>query len=380
MAQVRFAAVRKSFGDVHVVRGLDVEVADGEFLVVVGPSGCGKSTVLRLLAGLETPSEGRIEIGDRVVNEVPPRDRDVAMVFQSYALYPHLTVRENLEFGLRLARTPGDVIAARVDEAAEMLGLTPLLERLPKALSGGQRQRVAMGRAIVRRPSVFLFDEPLSNLDAALRAQMRVELKRLHRELATTMVYVTHDQVEAMTMADRILLLNEGIAQQIGTPDDLYFRPANRFVAAFLGSPRMNFVRAAREGDAFVAPGVRVATEALPLNAAGQAAGEVVLGVRPHDLRVRSGARGGGAPEGALVEASADAPPVTVRATLELLEPMGWEVNLHVRVGEEPFIVRAEVRDVGSWSPGQELAFTAAPADVRVFGVDDGACLLEYTG
>jgi ABC-type sugar transport system ATPase subunit len=291
VAGLAFDGVEKRYGDVRVLHRVDLDVPDGEFLVLVGPSGCGKSTLLRCIAGLEEITGGELRIGGRRVNDVAPRDRDVAMVFQSYALYPHMTVRENMAFALRL-RKQADA-DAQVDAAAAMLGLTHLLDRFPKQLSGGQRQRVAMGRAIVRRPSVFLFDEPLSNLDAALRNQVRVDLRRMHQQLRTTTVYVTHDQVEAMTLADRIVVLNGGVVQQVGTPDELFFSPANRFVAGFIGSPAMNFL----EEDG------------------------VVLGVRPNDVVVGEGPR---------------------EATVEVIERMGFESHLHLRLGDRPLVARVE--------------------------------------
>ncbi len=295
MASLSFRSIQKHYGDVQVLHDIQLEVEDGEFLVLVGPSGCGKSTLLRCIAGLESISAGELLIGDRRVNDVAPRDRDVAMVFQSYALYPHMTVRQNMAFALELRKQSKAEIAAAVDEAARMLDLGPLLDRHPREMSGGQRQRVAMGRAIVRRPKVFLFDEPLSNLDARLRAQLRVELKRLHRELATTMVYVTHDQVEAMTLADRIAVLDGGVLQQVGTPRELYEDPANRFVAGFIGSPSMSFLERVEPG--------------------------VVLGVRPHD-----------------VELVDDGLP----ATAEVVETMGFESFVHLDLGGESLVARVE--------------------------------------
>src|SRR5262245_52078241 len=244
MARVKISGLHKHFGAVPAVRGVDLDIADGEFAVLVGPSGCGKSTLLRIIAGLEEVSEGSIEIGGDVVNDMRPRDRDIAMVFQDYALYPHMTVERNIGFGLKARKLPAPEIAERVRRAAEMLGITQFLPRYPRQLSGGQRQRVAIGRAIVRNPRLFLFDEPLSNLDAQLRDGMRSEIKRLHQEIGATMIYVTHDQVEAMTLADRIVLLKEGQIEQMGAPLDLFERPATRFVAGFLGSPQMNFVPA----------------------------------------------------------------------------------------------------------------------------------------
>src|SRR5262245_31183385 len=242
MSTVTFENVNKIYGDFHAVKDLNLEIGDGEFMVLVGPSGCGKTTSLRMIAGLEEISSGSLRIGDRVVNDVPPKDRHIAMVFQSYPLYPHMSVRDNLAFGLKLRKVPKAEIERRVNEAAATIQLEKLLDRKPKELSGGQRQRVALGRAIVREPSVFLMDEPLSNLDAKLRVQTRAEIARLHQRLKTTVVYVTHDQVEAMTMGQRIAVMSEGLLQQVGTPQDLYDNPKNRFVAGFIGSPAMNFV------------------------------------------------------------------------------------------------------------------------------------------
>ena len=250
MANVRIGALHKSYGSVHAVRGIDLDIPDGEFTVLVGPSGCGKSTLLRTIAGLEDADAGDIEIGGEIVNHMRPRDRDVAMVFQDYALYPHMTVFGNISLSLRARRMPKQEIEERVKRVAGMLGVGPLLERYPRQLSGGQRQRVAIGRAMVRNPRVFLFDEPLSNLDAQLRDEMRGEIKRLHQEVATTMIYVTHDQVEAMTLADRIVLLRDGVIEQQGAPLDLFERPATLFVAGFLGSPRMNFIKGKLERTA----------------------------------------------------------------------------------------------------------------------------------
>ncbi len=266
MASVEIRGVKKSFGAVDVIHGIDVTIADEEFVVLVGPSGCGKSTLLRMVAGLEQITGGQISIGGRVVNNLPPKDRDIAMVFQNYALYPHMTVRDNMAFSLKLRKADSATIDSRVNRSAEILGLKPYLDRYPRQLSGGQRQRVAMGRAIVRDPQVFLFDEPLSNLDAKLRVQMRVEIKALHQRLRTTSVYVTHDQVEAMTMADRIVVMHDGRVEQIGTPLDLYDNPANLFVAGFIGSPAMNFIkgRLRRDADSVwveAAGGVRLPAE-----------------------------------------------------------------------------------------------------------------------
>ena len=283
MAEVTLKGVRKAFEGNPVIKSVDLEAGKGEFLVLVGPSGCGKTTLLRLIAGLETADEGEITIGGRVVNDVPPRDRDVAMVFQSYALYPHMSVRENLAFGLRLRKFPEAEISSRVAAAAELLGISSLLGRRPKALSGGQRQRVAMGRAIVRRPQIFLFDEPLSNLDTSLRVQMRGELARLHRRLGATMIYVTHDQVEAMTLASRVAVFNQGVLQQAGPPLELYHRPANRFVAGFLGSPSMNLLPVRREGGALIGRGFSVP---VPVELLEDSGAELQVGLRPRTLRV----------------------------------------------------------------------------------------------
>ncbi len=290
MASVEFIDVRKSFGTHPVLKGIDITIADGEFVILVGPSGCGKSTLLRTLAGLENISAGEIRINGRPVNTLPPKERDIAMVFQNYALYPHLTVAENMGFSLMLKKTSKADIATQVRPAAEILGLTHLLDRYPRQLSGGQRQRVAMGRAIVRDPQVFLFDEPLSNLDAKLRVAMRSEIKELHQRLGTTILYVTHDQIEAMTMADRIVVMQDGRVEQIGTPLDLYDRPVNQFVASFIGSPAMNFIegRIAPDGSRFLAAdgtplplpeGTRAAASAV----AGQS---LIYGLRPESVRL----------------------------------------------------------------------------------------------
>src|SRR6516165_2094355 len=281
MAAVTIAAVEKYFGGTHVIRGVDIAIADGEFCVLVGPSGCGKSTLLRMIAGLEEISEGEIAIAGTVVNRVPPKARDIAMVFQNYALYPHMTVRDNMSFALMLAKKSKREITERVARAAEILGLDPFLDRYPRQLSGGQRQRVAMGRAIVRDPQVFLFDEPLSNLDAKLRVQMRTEIKELHQRLATTSIYVTHDQIEAMTMADKIVVMHDGRVEQIGAPLEIYDRPGNVFVAGFIGSPAMNFFKGTvRRNGAAEFRGADGLT--LPLTTPPAADGRpVVYGVRP---------------------------------------------------------------------------------------------------
>ncbi|GGG42701.1 sugar ABC transporter ATP-binding protein [Caldovatus sediminis] len=318
MAQVSLRRVVKEYeGGVQAVKGIDLEIADEEFVVLVGPSGCGKSTTLRMIAGLEEISSGEIAIGGMVVNDIPPRDRDIAMVFQNYALYPHMTVYENMAFGLTLRRFPKDEIRRRVENAARILDIGELLDRKPKALSGGQRQRVAMGRAIVRDPKVFLFDEPLSNLDAKLRVQMRVEIKKVHQTVRTTTVYVTHDQVEAMTLADRVVVMNQGIIEQVGTPQELYHRPATRFVAGFIGSPAMNMIPARLENGAGALrlrlPGDIV----LPVPAertqryAPLAGGEVLFGIRPEHLTEPK---------------NLDRPNIaTFEAAPEVIEPLGME-------------------------------------------------------
>ncbi|MFZ6185435.1 ABC transporter ATP-binding protein [Nannocystis pusilla] len=317
MVAVTARTIVKRFGATEVLRGVDVHVPHGGFAVLVGPSGCGKSTLLRLLAGLEEVTSGEIRFGDRDVTRLAPRDRDIAMVFQSYALYPHLTVRDNLAFGLGLRKTDAATIASRVAEVSAMLGLDHLLDRLPRALSGGQRQRVAMGRAIVRRPQLFLFDEPLSNLDAALRAQVRVEIRKLHDQLGATSVYVTHDQVEAMTLADQIFVLNRGVVEQVGPPREVYERPRTRFVAGFLGSPAMNFLEGVRvEGEGLALPGGQLLAvrDPAPFGAALQPGRTVSLGVRPHDFVVRP-----------------DAPDLVV--DVELVELLGPELQIHARLG-----------------------------------------------
>ena len=294
MASIEIRGVDKSFGATHVLHDVDLEVADGEFLVLVGPSGCGKSTLLRIIAGLEEVSGGEIVIGGRVVNDLPPKDRDIAMVFQNYALYPHMTVRENMAFSLKLRKEPKATVAKKVSEAADTLNLASFLDRYPRQLSGGQRQRVAMGRAIVRDPRVFLFDEPLSNLDAKLRVQMRVEIKSLHQRLHATSVYVTHDQIEAMTMADRIVVLQDGRVEQIGSPLELYDHPANLFVAGFIGSPAMNFVRGRlRRGDDTAWVEANDGTR-LPNGSkhGGQDGQEVVYSFRPEQLTLGAASQG----------------------------------------------------------------------------------------
>jgi multiple sugar transport system ATP-binding protein len=342
MPTVTFDHVTKRFGDVRVVEDFHLDVADGELLVLVGGSGSGKSTILRMLAGLETVSTGRIRIGERDVTGLAPRERDVAMVFQDYALYPHLSVRENLSLGLRLRRMPKPEIERRIAWAAGVLGLEALLDRKPRQLSGGQRQRVAMGRAMVREPSAFLFDEPLSNLDAALRGQMRIEIGALQRRLRTTTVYVTHDQVEAMTLGDRIVVLAHGVIQQVGRPIDLYRTPANRFVAGFIGTPPMNFVEGRVDGRAFAADGLQVA---LGREVASQPA---TLGVRPEHV---------------LLGAGGDA-----TGRVVLVERLGGTSHVHVDVG--PHRMTAVVSGDAMPDVGDEVPVRLAPDKLHLFAAD----------
>jgi multiple sugar transport system ATP-binding protein len=318
MASVSIRQLGKRYGDTQIIKGIDVDIRDGEFLVLVGPSGCGKSTLLRMIAGLENISSGELAIGGKLVNDVPAKARNIAMVFQNYALYPHMTVAGNIGFSMRMAGVGKQEIATRVQTAAAMLGLETYLDRYPRQLSGGQRQRVAMGRALVRDPQVFLFDEPLSNLDAKLRVQMRAEIRQLHRRVKTTMVYVTHDQVEAMTMADRIVVLRDGVVEQIGAPLELYDHPRNRFVAGFIGSPTMNFIDGKivrNDGGMAFAAGDDIL---FPLNADAQQweGRECVYGIRPEHLQLVSEGDGG-----------------SVRAVLESVEPTGSETHLSLSLG-----------------------------------------------
>jgi multiple sugar transport system ATP-binding protein len=358
MASVKLDRVHKVYGNGFVaVHELSLETGDGEFVVLVGPSGCGKSTTLRMIAGLETITGGTLSIGDRVVNEVQPRDRDIAMVFQNYALYPHMSVFDNLAFGLKLRKLPRPEIDRRVREAAATLDITAILDRRPAQLSGGQRQRVAVGRAIVREPQVFLFDEPLSNLDAKLRAQTRKEIARLHRQLGATMIYVTHDQVEAMTLGDRIVVMDRGYVQQIAPPLELYERPLNRFVAGFIGSPAMNFVdgRLVREnGVHFVSTDgrIRFVVNDVPANAAAF----VTAGIRPEHLRL--------APAG---DESA------VAATLDVVEPMGNELILYARTEGHELVAR--VPPVRPPEPGTTVQLTVDSAHAHLFDGESGVTL-----
>ncbi len=356
MASVRLEGVRKVYGDSGAqvaVHGVDLEIRNGEFVVLVGPSGCGKSTTLRMIAGLESISAGKLWIGDRLVNDVSPKDRDIAMVFQSYALYPHMSVFENMAFALKLKKLPAAEIDKRVRAAAEILDISAVLDRTPKQLSGGQRQRVAVGRAIVRQPQVFLFDEPLSNLDAKLRVQTRREISKLHRQLGATMIYVTHDQVEAMTMGDRIVVLDKGRVQQIDTPLNLYDHPANRFVAGFIGSPSMNFIEGRVSSDNGIRFVARDGEVSIPLTAeqgrrlqplAGK---DVALGVRPEDVYVATGPK----PSSATAEATVQ---------LESVEPMGNEIFLHGRGTDHELTARVAPQVVPEAGQPVRVAFDLA--------------------
>lgn len=336
MASVTFKNVNKKFGDLTIIKNLDIEVQDKEFLVLVGPSGCGKTTALRLLAGLEEITGGEIKIADRVVNDVAPKDRDIAMVFQSYALYPHLSVYDNMAFGLKLRKTPKEDIKRRVNEAADILGIQELLQRKPRQLSGGQRQRVAVGRAIVREPKVFLFDEPLSNLDAKLRVQMRAEISKLHQRLKTTFIYVTHDQTEAMTMATRIAVINKGDLQQLDTPQNLYDHPNNLFVAGFIGSPAMNFFAAkiSKDGDKFFVDTEDFKVQ-IPDNLTGPYKGlsgkNVVFGIRPENIHD---------PEFAPNNIHGE----KVSSKVDVTELMGNETLLYLVSGKNTFVGRVDPR------------------------------------
>lgn len=364
MSGVKLSQLVKRYGDIEVVKAIDLEVQPHEFVVLVGPSGCGKSTTLRMIAGLEEITDGTVSIGDRVVNRVAPKDRDVAMVFQNYALYPHLNVADNIAFGLKIRKTPKDKVQEMVSEVAEILGLTDYLQRRPAELSGGQRQRVAMGRAIVRHPDVFLFDEPLSNLDAKLRSQMRAEIKRLHRKLEVTSIYVTHDQVEAMTLADRIIVMNDGNIEQVGTPMELFLNPANTFVAGFIGSPPMNQLKAKLAGSA-EAPVAEIANQTIPLpvlpELADRLGSNVTIGIRP---------------EHAQVNRAADH---KVQVELELVETLGSEALLHTTLADTPFIIKTETE--GQFDSLQDISeFSVNPAQIKVFDADTGRVFGDAPG
>jgi sn-glycerol 3-phosphate transport system ATP-binding protein len=357
MAQVHLRGVKKTYDNkVAVIHGIDMEISDGEFIVIVGPSGCGKSTLLRMVAGLERITGGQVAIGDRVVNELEPKDRDIAMVFQNYALYPHMSVYKNMAYGLRIRGLPKDDIDARVRKAAKILELDKLLDRLPRQLSGGQRQRVAMGRAIVREPAVFLFDEPLSNLDAKLRVQMRLEIKRLQRELGVTSIYVTHDQVEAMTLADRLIVMNAGVAEQIGTPMDVYDKPASVFVAGFIGSPAMNFLAAKVGSDGksvdLAAAGARPVSLPLAVTSSAAPGTPVAVGLRPEHLLP-----------------SSDGP---LEFSIELAEPLGADTLLHGRFGEARELVTVRQGGHVTAQPGELRRFSIGATRLHLFDSQSG--------
>ena len=348
MASVAIRNVRKAFGTTEILHGVSVDIEDGEFVILVGPSGCGKSTLLRMIAGLENISSGEIAIGGRVVNDVAPKARDIAMVFQNYALYPHMTVRDNMAFSLVMAKAPKAILEQRVARAAEILGLGQLLARYPRQLSGGQRQRVAMGRAIVRDPQVFLFDEPLSNLDAKLRVQMRAEIKELHQRLGTTIVYVTHDQIEAMTMADKIVVMNAGNIEQIGAPLELYDRPANVFVAGFIGSPSMNFLRGRVASGQFHA-GNNIALK-LPDSAIASEGQPAVYGIRPEHMVL---AGEGGIP-----------------AIVHVVEPTGSETQVVAQLGDASIL--CAFRERVSAKPGETIWIAPEPGLAHLFDAETG--------
>ena len=352
MASVGVVDVRKSYGSQEVIHGVSITIQDGEFVILVGPSGCGKSTLLRMIAGLEPITSGDIRIDDRIVNALPPKDRDIAMVFQTYALYPHKTVAQNMGFALMLRRTPKEEIAARVMRAAEILDLVPYLSRYPRQLSGGQRQRVAMGRAIVRDPKVFLFDEPLSNLDAKLRVQMRAEIKELHQRLKTTIVYVTHDQVEAMTMADRIVVMHDGIVEQTGSPLELYDRPANMFVASFIGSPSMNLIKGKIQGKSrpsfLTEDGITLPLANAPTASDGRPA---IYGIRPEHFTL------GG----------------NVKASITVTEPTGSETQVIAKLGKQKIV--GVFRERITTRPGENIAMMPTPGAAHLFDSETGVRL-----
>ena len=350
MAGLILRDLTKAYDGTQVLHGIDLEIEDGEFVVFVGPSGCGKSTTLRLIAGLEEVTGGEIEIGDRVVNNLEPKERDIAMVFQNYAIYPHMTVRKNIGFGLRSSKLPKEDKEKRIEEIAAILEMTELLGRKPSQLSGGQRQRVAIGRAMVRDPAVFLFDEPLSNLDAQLRTQMRLEIKKLHQRVGNTIVFVTHDQVEAMTMADRIVIMKDGHIQQVGTPSDVYLHPANTFVARFIGAPSMNMLEGNVDAGA-----LRIGKESLAqIDGELREGSKVVLGVRPDDLRP------GKSPE-------------ILRGEVTVREPLGPETLIYVRTEAGEVIARADGRNPPE--VGAEVSLGAATEDLHLFDAETGAAL-----
>src|SRR5712691_6817291 len=363
MANVVMRGLNKKYDEVHAVIDVNLDIHDKEFLVLVGPSGCGKTTTLRMVAGLESITSGRILIDDTVVNDLAPMDRDIAMVFQNYALYPHMSVYDNMAFGLKMRKFDKPEIAKRVHEAAEILGIEDYLHRKPRQLSGGQRQRVALGRAIVRHPRVFLFDEPLSNLDAKLRVQMRVELKKLHERLGTTAIYVTHDQVEAMTLGDRVVVMRDGRVQQVGDPLELYNQPANRFVAGFIGSPAMNFagVRIAAENGSLwaVGDGIRLKIPAAMTNRLGTQAGkEVTFGIRPEDLRIANGS---------------DPAEMSIEAVVEVIERLGSQILLDVAVG--PGMMVAAVEPTVGAKVHEHLRLAVNPHRLHFFDAESEAAV-----
>ena len=353
MAHISFRDIKKSFGAGDVIHGISFDIHDGEFVVLVGPSGCGKSTLLRMIAGLEEISAGDIHIGDKLVNLMPPKERDIAMVFQNYALYPHMTVRDNMAFSLLLAKQPAAKIAERVDIAAGILGLHALLDRYPRQLSGGQRQRVAMGRAIVRDPQVFLFDEPLSNLDAKLRVSMRTEIKELHQRLKTTSIYVTHDQIEAMTMADKIVVMRDGVVEQIGSPLDLYDHPANQFVAGFIGSPSMNFLPGVvRGGHVVLSDGNQLP---MPAHAKAAEGHSVIYGIRPEHLDIGSDNEG-------------------LATEVVVVEPTGADTQVFTKIaGVE---VTSVFRERHAFTPGSTIRLQADASRAHLFDAASGQALV----
>jgi multiple sugar transport system ATP-binding protein len=353
MADVQISALTKSFGNQEILHGLDIDIKDGEFVALVGPSGCGKSTLLRMVAGLEDVTSGTISIDGVVVNLIPPKKRDIAMVFQNYALYPHLSVAQNMGFSLRLSGVPKAEIDRQVREAAAILGLEPLLDRKPGQLSGGQRQRVAMGRAIVRQPKVFLFDEPLSNLDAKLRVKVRGEIKELHQRLGTTTIYVTHDQIEAMTMADKIVIMRDGIIEQVGTPDDLYNRPASTFVAGFIGSPPMNLIEGVVENDTFRSSAGDIELRNTPWE--GATLGPAILGVRPENLVVNTGP---------------DPVPGSLKITVRMVEPTGPEDFLVANLPEGDIFV--SIRGEHTIKAGNVVHLSPTPDSLHLFAPQTG--------
>jgi len=353
LGAVSFRDLSKSYGDLQVVKRINIDIEDGEFVVLVGPSGCGKSTTLRMLAGLESITSGEVRIGDRIVNKLHPRERNIAMVFQDYALYPHKTVRDNLGFSLKVRKVAATEAQERIAQAAKMLGILHLLDRRPSQLSGGQRQRVAMGRAIVRRPEVFLFDEPLSNLDAKLRAEVRTEIKKLHQSLKTTIFYVTHDQVEAMTMADRIVILRQGAIEQVGTPDEVYNAPANVFVGGFIGSPAMNFVHGKMQ-EKIARCAANVAFDLRQLDNTPGDGKNVIIGLRPEHIRLDDN------DEGKTKEKA-----IAFSGTVQVVEPLGGDTLVHVTIGKDSLTARlapGEQPEIGN-----QIALVVDAGNVRLF-------------